>query len=68
MYQAIARYVYLTEVRKKAMDLHADKKEFDQERAVILIQAVSCLYIVLFCLIQLLIFKRNQEMIGNFYV
>ncbi|KAI1730462.1 hypothetical protein Ddc_03158 [Ditylenchus destructor] len=39
MYQAITRFVYLTDVRKKAMDLHADKKSLDPERAVILIQA-----------------------------
>ncbi|KAH7689569.1 ATPase, partial [Aphelenchoides avenae] len=39
MYQAIARYVYLTDVRKKAMDLHNETKTFDTEQAVIKIQA-----------------------------
>lgn len=41
MYQAIARFCYLTEVRQKALEMYTDEKTFDSNKALLLIQAVK---------------------------
>lgn len=41
MYQSLARFAYLKDVRKKAHELQKKSMQMDQERAIVMIQAVG---------------------------